>query len=108
MTIVARDVAEALDGAWRAFQQASRGGGRDWDMTSASAEVLPEGTFPAVAPPPVSDTVEPATVAQKRSQWNIENGLEFRTLRSCESGRRAKMSATGRLRTPVNVKGSGL
>jgi hypothetical protein len=46
MTIVARDVAEALDSAWRAFQQASRGGGRDWDMTSASAEVLPEGTFP--------------------------------------------------------------
>jgi hypothetical protein len=29
--------------------------------------------FPAVAPPPVSDTVEPATVARKRSQWNIEN-----------------------------------
>ena len=46
MTIVAGDVAEALDGAWRAFQQASRGGVRDWDMTSASAEVLPEGTFP--------------------------------------------------------------
>jgi hypothetical protein len=46
MTIVAGDVAEALDGAWRAFQQASRGSVRDWDMTSASAEVLPEGTFP--------------------------------------------------------------
>ena len=46
MTIVADDVAEALDGAWHAFQQASRGSGRDWDMTSASAEVLPEGTFP--------------------------------------------------------------
>ena len=46
MTIVAGDVAEALDGAWQAFQQASRGSGRDWDMTSASAEVLPEGTFP--------------------------------------------------------------
>ena len=46
MTIVAGDVAEALDGAWRAFQQASRGSVRDWDMTSASAEVLPEGTSP--------------------------------------------------------------
>jgi hypothetical protein len=34
MTIVAGDGAEALDGAWRAFQQASRGGVRDWDMTS--------------------------------------------------------------------------
>jgi hypothetical protein len=45
-TIVAGDVAEALDEAWRAFQQASRGGMRDWDMTSASAEVLPEGAFP--------------------------------------------------------------
>ena len=46
MTIVAADVAEALAGAWGTFQQASRGSARDWDMTSASAEVLPEGTFP--------------------------------------------------------------
>jgi hypothetical protein len=42
MTIAAGDVAEALDSAWRAFQQASRGDAQDWDMTSASAEVLPE------------------------------------------------------------------
>jgi hypothetical protein len=42
MTIVAGDVAEALDGAWRAFLQASRGDVRDWNVTSASAEVLPE------------------------------------------------------------------
>jgi hypothetical protein len=48
MTILAGDVAEALDGAWRAFQQASHGGTRDWDMTSASAEVLPEGTSPRI------------------------------------------------------------
>lgn len=46
MTIAAGDVAEALDSAWRAFQQASRGNARDWDMTSASAEVLPEGSLP--------------------------------------------------------------
>ena len=44
MTVAAGDVAEALDIAWRAFQQASRGDVRAWDMTSASAEVLPEGT----------------------------------------------------------------
>src|ERR1700733_3613258 len=42
MTIVAGDVAEALYGPWRAFQRASRNGGRDWDMTSPSAEVLPQ------------------------------------------------------------------
>jgi hypothetical protein len=45
MTIVAGDVAEALDSAWRAFRQASQGDVRDWDMTSASAEVVPERTL---------------------------------------------------------------
>jgi len=29
-----------------AFQQASDGGVRDWDVTSASAELLLEGSFP--------------------------------------------------------------
>jgi hypothetical protein len=42
-TVVAGDVAEALDGAWRAFRQASRSDARDWDVTSARAEVTPEG-----------------------------------------------------------------
>jgi hypothetical protein len=46
MTIVAVDVAEALDSARRAFQQASPGDVRDWDMTSAAAEVLPERNVP--------------------------------------------------------------
>jgi hypothetical protein len=46
MTIVAGDVAEALDSAWRTFRQASHGEVHDWNMTSASAEVLPERTFP--------------------------------------------------------------
>jgi hypothetical protein len=46
MTIVAGDVAEALDSGWRAFLQASGGDVQDWDMTSASAEVVPEGNFP--------------------------------------------------------------
>jgi hypothetical protein len=52
MTIAAGDVAEALDSAWRAFQQASRGDVRDWDMTSASAEVLPEGNSPGTGVTP--------------------------------------------------------
>jgi hypothetical protein len=55
MTIVSGDVAEALDSAWGAFLQASHGGVQDWDMTSASAEVLPEGTFPHAGMPPGLD-----------------------------------------------------
>jgi hypothetical protein len=46
MTIMAGNVAEAVDSAWRVFQQASRGDGQDWDVTSASAEVLPEKNLP--------------------------------------------------------------
>jgi hypothetical protein len=51
MTIAAGDVAEALDKAWHAFQQASRGDVRDWNMTSASAEVLPEKSLPGTSAP---------------------------------------------------------
>jgi len=40
MTVVAGDVAEALDIALLAFEQAS-GDVLDWDMTSAAAEVRP-------------------------------------------------------------------
>jgi hypothetical protein len=46
MMIVAGDVAEAVDSAWRVFQQASRGDVQNWDVTSASAEVLPERNLP--------------------------------------------------------------
>jgi hypothetical protein len=46
MTIVAGDVAEALDSAWRAFKQASLGDVLDWDVTSASAEVMPGRNLP--------------------------------------------------------------
>ena len=46
MTIVAGDLSEAVDSAWQAFQHASNGDVQDWDVTSASAEVLPERNFP--------------------------------------------------------------
>lgn len=52
MTIVAVDVAEALDSAWQTFQQASHGDARNWDVTSASAEVMPERYIPQVGTNP--------------------------------------------------------
>lgn len=44
MTVAAGDVAEALASAWQAFQEAAHGDISGWDITSASAEVWPEGT----------------------------------------------------------------
>lgn len=42
MTVVAADVAEALDTAWLVFRDAARGEPRGWDLASAAAEVQSE------------------------------------------------------------------
>jgi hypothetical protein len=43
MTVAATDVAEALSHAWQAFRLAAANDRRGWDMTSASADVRPQG-----------------------------------------------------------------